>query len=467
MIGADQAALTGASEAAVPMPPPRFAGLRVADAPPVQSASRAQRRDGVLLLFQILLVMVLVHFSWFFKAPGLAAFDRVLVLARYGLWPCILAGAAWHLARRGPETLLRVLAPWLAYPLVGIVSGLLGVSVVESMRVLVFWSLGVLAAATVGLTLPPERTLRTLHATFVAFVLVSVVFVLVLPQLGLQANSRSETGFSWQGVFPGKNQLGEICAYSLLFGLLVPGISRGWRWAWMGLGWFALWQTNSQSALMLACVQIAYWLVVQRYRRLALPAWAKAAALAATLAGLALAVMLGKNVLLALLGRDATLTGRSDIWAMWLERALQHWLIGAGPGAFTMPGSTTTADLALAFQAYGSILTPHNMYIAVLGEVGVFGLVALIVPLTMMLVAVPFRHPDRAGLACGLVALTMAVGGIGETHEVFGAGLNMTLLVLCYAAAMVGTRQDTVASDLLVPTTGGRQEWHPARAAKE
>jgi hypothetical protein len=99
--------------------------------------------------------------------------------------------------------------------------------------------------------------------------------------------------------------------------------------------------------------------------------------------------------------------------------------------------------------------------------VGVFGLVALIVPLTMMLVAVPFRHPDRAGLACGLVALTMAVGGIGETHEVFGAGLNMTLLVLCYAAAMVGTRQDTVASDLLVPTTGGRQEWHPARAAKE
>jgi hypothetical protein len=75
--------------------------------------------------------------------------------------------------------------------------------------------------------------------------------------------------------------------------------------------------------------------------------------------------------------------------------------------------------------------------------VGVFGLVALIVPLTMMLVAVPFRHPDRAGLACGLVALTMAVGGIGETHEVFGTGLNMTLLVLCYAAASRSVPKET------------------------
>lgn len=416
-----------------------FTTVRVADAPPLALPKGFAAQNAMpepVVLCQVLLVMLLVHFSWFLLGPGLAPLQPYMVLARYGLWLTIPVVAALQIIARGPEPILRALMPWLPYLLVGIVSGLLGAAVTESMRVLAYWLLGVLAAASIGVTLPPSRMLRILHTTFATFVVVSVLVSLLFPALGLQANSRSESGFAWRGVFPGKNQFGEICAYALLFGLAVAGISRKWRVALMGVGWFALWKTNSQSALVLAGAQVVYWLSVQRLRRLRLPPWGKAGALAALLIALALVALVGKNLLLALLGRDATLTGRSDIWAMWLARAMQHWLIGAGPSTFTMPGSTTTADLALAFQAYGSILTPHNMYIAVFGEVGIIGLVMMVIPLAFMLVAVPFLHNNEAGLTCGAVAMTMALGGMGETHEVFGIGLNMALLVMIYASAI-------------------------------
>jgi hypothetical protein len=86
------------------------------------------------------------------------------------------------------------------------------------------------------------------------------------------------------------------------------------------------------------------------------------------------------------------------------------------------------------------------MYIAVLGELGVFGLAAFVVPLVAMFAVVPFRaagaeNSSRMPLACGLIAFNMAMGGIGETHEVFGIGLNMTLLTLAYTALLRERRQ--------------------------
>lgn len=420
--------------AAVPEPCPAL--LRVADAPPLAPLpARTSDKIGALACVA-LLVMVLIHFSMFLAAPKLSAIQPLLVFSRYLLWPFIIAVVINSLATLSGQALFRSVAPVAAFLTVGVISALLSPTLINSLRLLVFWSLGLLAMANVGLRLHHERTIRTIFLTLAVMVTLSAVIAVSLPKIGLQADGRSATGYAWRGLFPGKNQLGEICVYALLFTIAVPRLQRFWRVTALLGGWIVLLQTNSQSSVILAIGQVAYWLTLPAFRRLPLPNWAKIGMWAGFLAALGAAVLVGKDVALALLGRDATLTGRSDIWRMWLARAWEHWLVGAGPGTFTSVDSPVTRDLALAFQTYGVINTPHNMYIAVFGEVGLLGLIAFVPPLLWFLLAAPFLHANREGQIVGAVALTMMLGGMGETREVFGVGLNMAILISAYAMAV-------------------------------
>ena len=137
--------------------------------------------------------------------------------------------------------------------------------------------------------------------------------------------------------------------------------------------------------------------------------------------------------LLELIGRDATFTGRTYIWDAFLARAKELWLIGGGPGSFSNRASPYVADIAYRFRALGAIHTPHNMYIATLGEIGIFGLLAFVGPILYFAFVLPFRNASSCALAGATVAFTMLVSGIGETREVFGLGMNMFLLVLMIA----------------------------------
>jgi len=424
------------------VPEPRPALLRVADAPPLprHRAGSAIQLGSALLPYQILLVMLLIHFSSFLLAPGLAMIQPAMVIARYLLWPCILVAAAAHLHTRDADEVLLSLRPWMPFLLAGIISGLAGTMLGGSLRQLAFWSLGTLGAAVVAAHLPADQTMRLIRATFLTFVVCSVAFTLVFPEWGLQPDGRSKTGYSWLGLFTHKNQLGQMCAYASLFTLVVPGLRRSWRAVLLALSWFALWKSSSQSSIIVVLVQMAYAGAVLAIRRRNWPTATSVLALLGLSIVVPVVILLAKAPALALLGRDTTLSGRSDIWRMWLARASEHWFLGTGPGTFTSIGSPSTTDLTLALQANGLVHHPHNIYIATFGELGIVGLVALVVPLLATLLLAPFRTRNHCGLLSGAIALTMLFNGLSETLEVFGLGLNMTLLIMAATAARALSR---------------------------
>ena len=138
--------------------------------------------------------------------------------------------------------------------------------------------------------------------------------------------------------------------------------------------------------------------------------------------------------MLAALGRDTSLTGRTAIWQAYFNRALDNWAFGAGPGSFT-DLSLTTGDVGLKFQHLGHIFTPHNMFIAVFGEIGLIGLVAF--GLSMAVILGQALAMPRGSTRNLIVAFTLffLISGLDETHEVFGTGSGLFLIVLLRAWA--------------------------------
>ena len=412
--------------------------IRVLGAPPIQPARAvlSRRVDTAQWPVQAFWFYALVNISAYLWLGEVPALTSALVFVRYLLWPATLVFAAIFVSLKGVTPIFRALLPFLPYFFVGLASGLASVAPLDALRLLVFWILVMLTAALVGLQLRPETTIKTTFFTFAVFVTTSVAFVLLVPSLGIPIDNRSATGGAWRGLFEGKNLFGEICVYAFVSTLLVRGINLRVRLIVAGLAVLALIKSDSQGAVVLGASITAYWLCVPQLRKMALSPLTKSGIFVGSIIGGVLVLLFANKPLLEALGRDPTFTGRTVIWALWLSRATHHWILGAGPGSFTLVNSVTVSDLVLAFQKYGSIHTPHNMYIAIFGEVGLLGLVAFAVPLIYLMAYLPFRYAGRTPFACGMVAFTTAVSGMSETREVFGIGLNMSLLILLYASTI-------------------------------
>jgi O-antigen ligase len=134
-------------------------------------------------------------------------------------------------------------------------------------------------------------------------------------------------------------------------------------------------------------------------------------------------------LLLEAVGRDATLTGRTDIWPVFFNRALEKPLLGWGPGTFTYP-SYATADLLQRFASLGTISSPHNIFIAVLGDSGILGFLSFVLPLLYFTLVVPFQTGGRLGLLSLAVGAASILHGFAESPVIFGFSMNWIMLFL-------------------------------------
>ena len=423
--------------------------------------------------FAVLLAWTLVHFTQFGFLDGTESWNIALVAMRYLLWPAIGAAFLLHLQTHGYTGLfaiLRYLMPFLA---IGVVSSMLGFSPPTSLRLVFFWTLGVSCAASIGLEVRDRVLWPTLFWSFFVFVAASIVFVIVDPKLGITRDTRVETGGAWRGLFPGKNLTGLICLYALLVAWFTPVPGRFLRIVCAAIAAVLMVFAASQGAIATGLLAAEYIVLVGMLRRSSLSPGVQAASLAlATIATVAI-LLFGASSLLQLLGRDASFSGRTDIWAAFLTRASNFWLTGAGPGSFSLSYSPITADLAQAFIKYGTIHSPHNMFIAAFGELGIFGLLAYALPLLYFAFVLPCINRSSSALPAATAAFTMVTGGITETREVFGLGLNMFLLVVMIAAMERDRREKAPAPgvpagqqarDLSVPADESNTPWVRLRA---
>ncbi len=261
-----------------------------------------------------------------------------------------------------------------------------------------------LVGAAMVLRYDLDRLLNRMAWLFFALLLLSVVFVVAFPGMGVMPDGRG-----LRGIYTHKNGMGGLLLLTLV--VFVPVVwSRlvnpvvGWGGLLLTLG--LLVPTGSATAIVVALLIMAIQAVILLRQHSGMLAAAGVAFGAALVAGATLLLLgLGAGAF-ELLGRDGSLTGRTDIWHYALRMIAQRWLLGYGYEALWMvPSYALYAVQVLAWEAPNS----HNGYLETMLGLGIVGLGLAVALLVVNLVRLA-RLAGRLEPVAMLVALPFMVG---------------------------------------------------------
>ncbi len=213
-----------------------------------------------------------------------------------------------------------------------------------------------------------------LAAIFGLLTMASLLAGLFLPGIGRMSNTFPG---SWRGLWLEKNIFGGEMAFALLTFAAAGVLRPERRRLWFGLAVvafamiFASTSKTSLVAVMLGFAVFCLVLVVRRGGSVAvLASWGAVV----TLIALGATVLLAPDIFLNLLGKDATLTGRTKIWAAVMRQIQQRPWFGWGYGAVW---SEDTGWGPLAWIVKQAGFTPqhaHNSWLEQWLGMGLWGL---------------------------------------------------------------------------------------------
>jgi exopolysaccharide production protein ExoQ len=393
---------------------------------------------GPQIFYVIFLLMCLVQFSmaWIWKTPEFADLDgnradkTFGVPFQYSIWALIISIFMVNFFQERLQYAWRVLIPLLPFWLIGCFAGTLGFSPVTSFRSLTMWMAMALAASLIGINLPKKIALRALFYGFFLICLCSIALAVLNPEKGTQ-DYGADIGV-WRGMFLTKNQFGWVAAIGLVFALSAyRALPKYWREVMISIALVSLIMSKSAGATLSALGAFGYsvWL-----RNLPLTISLEKASIIFLVSVTSISVLFFTSFtsVLEMFGRDATLTGRTGIWAAYLGEIVKSPIIGRGPGAFT-DVSPYTMPLALKLIDDGSIFTPHQMYIAAFGDAGILGLLSFLAVLFYFVFVVPISQRGIVTHTSAAVCMLIMLGGLMETHEVYRTGVGFFTLIFLRA----------------------------------
>jgi O-antigen ligase len=217
------------------------------------------------------------------------------------------------------------------------------------------------------------RLLRHLATALGAAAVLSVAFAVALPAYGV---SGGEHAGDWQGIFTHKNMLGQAMVLgTLAFVHLRALLSGGRRWIATGgaLLCAALVLMSSSKTALAALLGVLAAAAVFRVLRWK-PTLAVAALTGVVLAAGSAAVVAAtyRDAILVGIGKDPTLTGRTDIWDALLESIARRPLLGYGYNGYWLGEDGPAAETLAAIGWH----TPsaHNGFLEVSLQLGLVGL---------------------------------------------------------------------------------------------
>jgi O-antigen ligase len=276
----------------------------------------------------------------------------------------------------------------------------------------------------------------------------SIVFAFAAPGLAIHQELSPELAGAWRGLANHKNTFGAIAGTALVLWLhaWLMGEMRSWR-ALPGCALAAacLVLSRSSTAAISALVAIVLLLLLLWSPR-SVHAYLKYAVVfaAAVLVVYALAILRlvpGSDLLLApvtlLTGMDATFTGRSEIWAIIVERIHLNPLLGVGYGAYWIGPVAESPSYEFIWRM-GSFYpgSAHNGYLDVANDLGWSGLVCLlgyiVVHLRQALRVLATDQPQGALFLA--LFMQQAMVNLSESHWFSVLSLQFLLMTLATAA---------------------------------
>jgi exopolysaccharide production protein ExoQ len=202
----------------------------------------------------------------------------------------------------------------------------------------------------------------------------SAAVAMVAPGLGVELGG-GHLG-NWRGLFTQKNVLARIAVLAVL-------VFYGWRPSWPALRYFALalalamlGMTRSATGLVvliaLLCVSPFFRFLHTQTKLLA----SISLFIGAISAAAVVALVANSELALSLLGRDATLTGRTTLWKEVFVSIMKRPFLGYGFDAFWMGmvGESGRIDLSVRWL----VPTAHNGLLEVWLDLGVVGVVLFV-----------------------------------------------------------------------------------------
>ena len=273
-----------------------------------------------------------------------------------------------------------------------------------------------------------KQLIEVLAAAFLALIAGSLLLGLVAPHIGRMT---FEHPGAWSGLWTHKNTLGGIMALGVAACAAAAFVAPTRRalWSFAACGAFALvLLSTSKTALLAAVLGLAVMALAALVRRGPVHAVAAVSAVAAAVVLGAGVVLLAPDLLVAALGRDLTLTGRTDIWeAAAPAVAAKPWL-GYGYYAFWLPDTGPAYWVREAVQ--WEVASAHSSWLELalgLGRAGV-ALFALQLAVTLWRGVGATMRAD-AGLWAPAFLAAFALYTLSESHALQANNLFWAIYV--------------------------------------
>lgn len=257
---------------------------------------------------------------------------------------------------------------------------------------------GVLAAVRI---LGPARALDTCIGALIGILLLSALLALAVPSLG---QHQSLFAGQWRGTFAHKNQLGQISFVSLGMAWSYLLLRRGRKASFLiALSLICLLMSGSGTSISVAAISALLGAAVLFAVRARL-AHRNAVGLVIILALLGVGLQsFVLDYVLTLLGKDASFSGRDEIWSHMWSIGMENPVLGHGPYYLTIDAQLI--DWLRFTLNFPELRSPHNSYILTLIELGFLGILSFILP--YLLIAQLWIKNPRFTSAVGILAVTL------------------------------------------------------------